>query len=896
MTQQPVYKKNIGISSVWLLPFIALCICCWLLYSHYQNAGKNIVVSFNDASGIVPGKTQVLTRGIPVGLVKQVKPDLYNNQVKVFIEIKKEAAQYLVEDSVFWVVRPELSVNAVQGLDTILSGIYIGIQPGNSDVPSSRFQGLSSMPPVPADTPGLHLQLKADSLGSIREGTGIYYKNLEIGKVETYRLVDDKDILMNVFINQEYSHLVREGSRFCNASGIELSGKLTNFKLRIESITSLLRGGILLYTPETLLETPQAKNGKTFPLYKDYQAANYGTAMTLTLNSGKGIFEGVTKLVYRGIEAGIVQKISINNDANKTVTAHIFLDPRAEFILKENTKFWLVKPEIGPSGLQNVQLLFSGAYITFQPGDGKFRNHFIVEEEPPNLAPLRPGRFFFLVSSAASTINKGSPVSFKNIKVGEVVDITIDKFGEKIRTKIYIYEEHLSLLSKRSVFWTQSGLAVSGSLGEGLSVSTGPMNRILQGGVCFITPTRRKNQAPPEEETSFPLFASYEEAVQGRDDFTKAGKPIKIIASGIKPVIKRAPIFFKHVKIGQIESRHLAKGGEDLILSGRIFNKYTDLVNQTTRFYQTSGIQISGGLSGLHLQTKTLQSILTGGINCINVPGTEIPKDQPYPLYETLEAALATDTITISVRLPASKGIKVGSSLRYKGIDVGRVQRLELSDDLNIVEATLRVEAKTEPLFRSKTKIWVSGVTVGLDGIENLGSALFGPFLDMLPGGGEIQHSFTAATEPPLVTVRGLEIILETSHLGSIEVGSPIYYRQVQVGLVTGYQLSPSFQTVSIKAMIDDQYRPIIRQNTKFWNVSGARLEGGIFSGLTIATESLKSIISGGIALATPDEEQTSEPVQSGHHFTLYDKADPQWLDWSPDVIEPEKMENNQRQ
>ncbi len=452
MRPEPVVTENKGISAVWTLPVIALCICCWLLYSSYKNAGEEITIYFQDASGLTPGKTQVVTRGIPIGLVKSIAPDLTNQRIKTIVKIDKEAVDYLVEDTLFWIVRPELSASSIRGLDTILSGSYIGVQVGRSKISKTEFDGLTSSPAIPPDTPGLHLHLQAEALGSIQVGTGIYYRNIQIGYVTKHTLDGDESVLIDFFIEPKFSHLVRVGSRFCNASGIQLSGKLPNIKLHVESLASLLKGGILLHTPEQLQDSDQVVSGHTFSLYKDYEAANYGIPMTLTLASGKDIVETSTKIMYRGLEAGFVKEISINDDEQRTVTAHILLDPRAELILKENTKFWLVKPEIAPTGIHNLQLILSGSYITFQPGSGEFKNHFDILSDPPPLTPLRPGKSFILVSETPTGVGRNAPVYFKNIAVGQVVNVDLERSGQNIQTNIYIYEEYLHLLSTKSIF------------------------------------------------------------------------------------------------------------------------------------------------------------------------------------------------------------------------------------------------------------------------------------------------------------------------------------------------------------------------------------------------------------------------------------------------------------
>ena len=891
MTPEPVVKKNRGISSIWILPIVALCICSWLLYSSYQNAGEEITIFFKDASGITPGKTQIVTRGIPIGLVKKITPDLPHQQIKAIVKIDKEAVDYLVEDTLFWIVRPELSASSVRGLETIFSGSYIGVQVGSSQVEKHEFSGLSSPPPISPDTPGLHLHLRAEALGSIQVGTGIYYRNIEIGKVEKHQLERDESILIDIFIKPKFSHLVRIGSRFCNASGIQLSGKLPNIKLRIESLASLLKGGILLHTPEQLQDSGQVTNGHTFSLYKDYESANYGIPMTLTLTSGKDIVEGSTKVMYRGLEAGFVKEITINDDDHKTVTAHILLDPRAELILKKNTKFWLVKPEISPSGIQNMQLLLSGAHITFELGSGEFKNHFNILPHPPALMPLRPGKPFILVSPNPSKVSQNSPIYFKNIPVGTVVNVDLERSGKNIHTIIYIYEEYLHLLSKKSIFWIQSGIELDASIEKGLSLSTGPLSQMLVGGISFTTPDKlaKKKNFAPKENFSFALHENYKGAIAKVPELQRSGRRINVLSQDASSLSIGAPILHKNIKIGFIEDFSLTKDQQNVLINCFIYNEYTNLINDKTRFYNTSGFQLSGGLGGVRFQTGSLQSIIAGGIGCLNIPDAiPIKSGSPYPLYDDLQDALHANEVLLSITFMSTKGLREGASVRYKGIEVGKVKQLSFSEDLQTIIGTVLVSQSVKNLFRENTKVWVTEAEISLNGVKNVETIVFGSFLNFLPGDGPSKRTFTALDEPPrteLANMEGLGIILESKHLGSLTPGSPVYYRQVQVGQVTGYELSPTFQKVHIFVLIKHRYRAVVRNNTRFWNVSGATIKGGLFSGVKVKTESFESIMKGGVALATPDDEKMGAAAVTDTHFTLYDKAEEKWMDWNPDVI-----------
>ena len=891
----PVVKKNRGISAVWLLPFIALCICSWLIYSSYKNAGVEITIYFDDASGIVPGKTQIMAKGIPVGLVTDIHPDLGQQRVKAEVKIEQEVVEYLVEDTLFWVVRAELSASSVQGLDTILSGSYIGVQIGTSTVPRREFEGLPSAPPVSTETPGLHFQIKADVLGSIQVGTGVYYRNIEIGKVQKHELIGAENIIIDVFVEPLFTHLVREGSRFCNASGVQISGKLPNLKIKVESLASLLKGGILLHTPDQLKETPMVENGHVFSLYPDYESANYGIPMTLTLASGEDIVEGSTKIMYRGIEAGFVKEITINDDERRTVTAHILLDPRAELILRENTKFWLVKPEIGPSGINNLRSILSGAHITFQPGSGAFQDHFNILPSPPPQTPLRAGKSFVLFSDDPISLAIKSPVYFKNILVGEVVNIDLEKSGRTIHTTIFVYQNYLHLLSKKSVFWMHSGIEVDASITKGLSVSAGPLATMLHGGLSFTTPDKLKKQKnfSPGEGFEFQLYSNYKAAVAANTDLQLSGKHLSIVSKDAKSLSIGAPILHKNIKIGEINNFKLTPDQQEVVIDCFIYDEFKNLIHNKTRFYNTSGVQISGGLGGINVQTGSVQSILAGGIGCVNInKGSSFSSTTPFKLYASLQDALHADEVELTVSFHNTKGLKESSPLRHKGIVVGQVTRLVFAENLQTIIGTVRVKKDMAPLFRTDTQFWVEEAQINLSGVKNVETIVFGSYLSFLPGEGEPSRAFTALIEPPHTEIAnrsGLGIVLETSHLGSLVVDSPVYYRQVQVGKVTGFRLSASFQKVLIYITIQEQYRPIIRESTKFWNVSGVKIEGGVFSGLTVSTESMEALMRGGIGLATPDTKQVSPEVASEFHFTLHDKPEKEWLDWNPYIVYLEK-------
>ena len=205
--------------------------------------------------------------------------------------------------------------------------------------------------------------------------------------------------------------------------------------------------------------------------------------------------------------------------------------------------------------------------------------------------------------------------------------------------------------------------------------------------------------------------------------------------------------------------------------------------------------------------------------------------------------------------------------------------------DTIVAEALL--DKNSETLFREDTRIWLVAPELSLSGVRHLETVITGPYLALNPGKGKLCVEFAASDSPPGIEQvgEGLNIVLETPGLGSLKKNSPVYYRQFQVGSVIGYKLSPTAQNVWIYINIRTPYEALVRENSRFWNVSGIRIDAGIFSGLQIDTESIESIITGGIAMATPETDvnnKTGSFVQNGRHFILHAQPQDKWLSWKP--------------
>ena len=903
----PVIQKKRGISPIWVLPLVALSIGGWLLYTSYRDAGIQITIHYENAEGITPGKTQVMYKGVAVGLVEKIQVDEDLQGVGLIVKMEKKAKRGLVKDTKFWVVKPEISAGRIRGLETLLTGSYIAIQPGTSDVYTTSFEGLPEPPVIPPESPGLHITLRAEALLSLQKGSPVYTRNLKIGKVKDYKLAEDNSILIDIYIQPEFSHLIQVGTRFWNSSGISFEGNLqSGFNLKMESLASLIYGGISCGTPESLIaDSLQAVNGMVFKLYNNYDSAEYGLDITLQLASGEGIIEGKTRVMYRGLEAGVVKKIMINNDENHTVSAEILLDPRAGPILKEGTRFWVIRPEISVDGIRHLETIIAGPYISFQPGDGEYQDHFVVEQgSMPRLA-LRTGKHFTLVSPDSGSLETGAPILYKKMVVGEINSITFGPEVESIHTDILIYDEYTSLVRQGSVFWNVSGVEIDASLSH-FNINLSSIKSMLAGGIAFTNPDKKLlgESKTAQEGESFTLFESFAKATKSIPSLRPSGTILRLLSSADNSFDVGSPVLYKQIPIGEVLDFTLSKDLQNVVFEVLIHAEYTGLINSTTRFYNFSGFTIDASLSGIEVQAGPIASIVSGGISFFTPEeGTPIDDGDSFVLYKNHDAAIHKDSLQITIHLNRAGGIKEKTKIKYQGIQIGSIKKVRFTPDMKGIIAEGRVKKEAAELFRDTTRLWLVKPEIGLSGVRHIETVLTGSYVDVLPGTGKPRTDFTLHPEiSGPESYAGLNIVLEAPRLGSLNKNSPVYYRQVQVGQVTGFELSPSAQQVWVRVNIHPVYINLVHTGTKFWLASGIRVSWGLFSGLDLDSESMEAIVAGGIALATPEGEEMGEPAEKSAHFILHENSEKTWLDWSPEIVlnegtvetpEPEKYKND---
>ncbi len=267
---------------IWLVPLVAALTAGYLLFQRVRDIGPEITITFKDASGVKAGQTDLEYRGVQIGEVRSVDLSRDRRSVRVTARLRRSAAAIARDGTAFWIVRIQGGIANLANLGTVISGPYIAAQPGEGKA-RKDFVGLDSAPyGIPHKD--LEITLRAARLGSLRPGSPVYYRGIEVGAVQDAELTNDAAAVdIRVFVKQRYAKLVREGSRFWDASGVDVKfGLLRGLNVHMQSLRALATGGVAFATPDDPKARP-AKDGTVFRLNeqpaKDWLAWRPGFAI-----------------------------------------------------------------------------------------------------------------------------------------------------------------------------------------------------------------------------------------------------------------------------------------------------------------------------------------------------------------------------------------------------------------------------------------------------------------------------------------------------------------------------------------------------------------------------------------------------------------------------------------
>jgi len=450
----PVGKRSLSL--VWIIPIVAALIGGWLVVKTIMEQGPTITLQFEEAYGLEAGKTNIKYKDFNIGLVKDVKLSGDRSHFVVTAQLVKEAKPFLVEDTNFWVVRPRFSGGQVSGVGTLLSGSYIGMDPGKSAKSQLKFVGLENPPDIVSDRKGKEFVLQAKTLGSLEVGSPINYRGFRVGDVVSHQLhKDGKGVSIRVFVDAPNDLLVTEDTRFWNDSGIDVKLDSSGIQVNTQSLVSILIGGLSFETPEYAENSKPAAEKSVFTIYdnREIAMARHDAIQREMVMYFKDSLRGLSAgapVDFRGINVGKVRAINVEYDPIKrTVRFPVTIDIDATQLrarVAKGTKMPAQTNEAFRAGLdglvknglraqlQNGNLLTGQLFVEldFFPDAPPAK---IVWNEDAGVLPTVPGQLAMIGDRVNTILDKIEKMPISEVledarKTLATLNETLDKFGK----------------------------------------------------------------------------------------------------------------------------------------------------------------------------------------------------------------------------------------------------------------------------------------------------------------------------------------------------------------------------------------------------------------------------------------------------------------------------------
>lgn len=703
--------------------------------------------------------------------------------------------------------------------------------------------------------------------------TEVRYQGIVIGKVDTITLEKDlKGVVAKVSIDRRARQALKSETTFWLVRPeVSFGG--------IRGLDTLLSGNYIAIKLGEGTEQYDFTALSKAPPVDDNSA---GLSLLLTADNLGSIHVG-SPIHYRKITVGKIVSHQLDYDKKKIdLKAHI--DTEHAYLIRKNTRFWNSSGISLSGSLPHIKLktdslasLIAGG-ISFdtpaheEPGEHSQHNErFKLYED---FEAAQSGITVTIELDSAEAITAGhTPVKYKGLTVATVRNIKVNA--------------DLTGVIVEALFDPRVNFALNSSTRFWLVKPTVSLSEISGLGTLFSGAYLEMDFGEGEPQKQFTALKT----PPALDD-TVPGLHLALKTETLGGLSRGSEIYFRQIAIGSVQNYTLDKSHKHILLDIFIKPEYQHLITPHTHFYNASGITITGGLEGLELKTQSLAAIMKGGIAIYNPetsPGltatTHVANGHQYILYPDQESA-AERGPTIAIEFREAEGLKVGTELKYQGISIGEVETVKLNPKNNQVVVTASLLPSARHLAKDTSQFWITRAQLGLSSSANLGTLISGVYISVKPGSGKTRYQFQGLAKAPTTTIQqtGLQLILQAEQLGSLKQDAPVYYRDVPVGKVTGYSLGSTAQYVDISVNIEDRFASLVTSESKFWNISGLAIDFSLFRGAKIRTDSLESILAGGIAFATPEG---GENAGEGSRFKLHSEAEDAWLQWNPAISLP---------
>lgn len=872
------------ISPFWLLPIVAFAIGCLLFFQILQERGQMITIRFNEGDGITAGKTAIRYQGLQIGVVKKVYFVDNLKRVEVEAEINPEARSVLKEGTQFWVVKPTASLAGVSGLDTLVSGNYITLKP--SDDPNAKSEDefiAQDEPPVAIATDGaLLIKLVSDDLGSLTTGSQVYFRKAPVGQVADYRFsTDRKKVEIDILINKKDVSLVKKNSRFWNISGMNVKAGISGVDLSMDSLASVVMGGVAFDSPDN--DEP-AEQGQRYALYPDYKSAKRGVDIQILVPMDEGLKLQETGVFHKNVQVGVLTDLDIpvENDSifeqlqpeqkKGMLKGVLLIDPNYVHLFKTDTKILLREPKfsLNKEQISKIGELFRGDYFDVLSGSGEAKTQFAVEKEEDFLLHLPNMLALTFQASESYGVDEGQGIYYNDVQIGEILKRKLTLNNVEFQGVIYPPYRHL--VGQNSKFVAISNLDVNIGL-DGLRIKAGSPSDWVKGGVRLIS-----DKPTGEAKSEYPLYKDTDHAELGIASSEKRAT-LTLSAKELSGISQGSVVLYRDFQVGEVlKVRPTQKQFEVELF---IEPAYRHLISEKSRYWVEPAVSADVSLKGVNIQAAPIMRTLKGAISFDNQSGSG-----SKTLFASKDKALSGNTYLTLIAKDASK-LSEGMDIKYMGLTVGKVEKLELQNARKQIKATAYVEGQYYPLLaKAGSKFNVISPEISTSGVKNIDAALQN-YISVEAGSGKTETQFSLEDTDTLKTTydSGFPVIVETSDAQGIQVEAPVLYRGMQVGIVKKMSLSELGDRVFIHLAIEHKYQHLVRNNTEFWAASGYTMDISL-QGVSMNSGTMSQLLNGGIAFSTPSGRVVQPQAKPNRHFLLQRKIPQEAPEWDQGIAE----------
>ena len=316
---------------IWIVPVIALIVGGWMLYKYYEKLGPLVIITFKNSGGLEPKQSFVKFRDVKVGTVEKILLSKRDTGVVVYVRMNKDVDPFLNKNARFWIVKPEIGLGKIRGLDALMSGAYIQMDSKLGGTKKYIFRGYEEPPLIQNEKKGTTYLLQSDDSYALRPGAPVYYKSMQVGSINKVDLAKSgKSVNFYIFVRSPYDKLINDSTLFWNVKSYSLKLHDTGFTVDMGSLEQLIVGGVSFMTKEL----DGSKTKKRFYLFKDKEEAlqnRLGTehkelAFLMEFAKGSGYLQNGAPVKFRGFRVGKVYDINaslVQKDVHMRVKASI---------------------------------------------------------------------------------------------------------------------------------------------------------------------------------------------------------------------------------------------------------------------------------------------------------------------------------------------------------------------------------------------------------------------------------------------------------------------------------------------------------------------------------------------------------------------------------------------